>query len=118
MAIIETEGIQEGLRQFPSMQEQSRTVNRYFFEEWILRDLGYSLLQKKKVEEALEIFKLAVEMYPSSWETYDNLGEVYRRLGEKGNAIECYKKVLEIAPGNLNASNMLKILIKDETNEQ
>jgi tetratricopeptide (TPR) repeat protein len=118
MAIIETEGIQEGLRQFPSMQDQSRTVNRYLFEEWILRDLGFSLLQTKKVEEALEIFKLAVEMYPDSWETYDNLGEVYRRLGKKGNAIECYKKVLEIDLGNLNASNMLKILIEDETNEQ
>jgi tetratricopeptide (TPR) repeat protein len=118
MAIIETEGIQEGLRQFPSMQDQSRTVNRYLFEEWILRDLGFSFLQTKKVEEALEIFKLAVEMYPDSWETYDNLGEVYRRLGKKGNAIECYKKVLEIDPGNLNASNILKILIGDETNEQ
>jgi tetratricopeptide (TPR) repeat protein len=114
MTVIETEGIQEGLKQFHSMHDQSRTINRYLFEEWILRDLGFSLLQKKKVEEALEIFKLAVEMYPESWETYDNLGEVYRLLGEKGNAIECYKKVLAMDPGNPNASNMLKTLFKTD----
>jgi tetratricopeptide (TPR) repeat protein len=114
MAIIETEGIQEGLKQFHSMQNQSRTINRYLFEEWILRDLGFSLLHEEKVEEALEIFKLAVEMYPDCWETYDNLGEVYRLLGDNGNAAECYRKVLEIDPGNANASNMLKALSKTD----
>jgi tetratricopeptide (TPR) repeat protein len=112
MTVIETEGIQEGLKQFRSMQDQSRTINRYIFEEWILRDLGFSLLQKKRMEEALEIFKLAVEMYPDSWETYDDLGEVYRLLGDKGNAIECYKKVLAMEPKNPNAHNMLKTLLK------
>ena len=114
LAIIETEGIQESLKQFRSMQDQSHTINRYLFEEWILRDLGFSLLQKEKLQEALEIFKLAVEMYPDSWETYDNLGEVYRRLGEAGNAVDCYRKVLEIDPGNAKASNMLKIILNTD----
>jgi hypothetical protein len=84
MALIETEGIQESLKQFHAMQDQSRTINRYIFEEWILRDMGFSLLQKNKLAEALEIFKLTVEIYPDSWEARDNLEEVYRRLGEKG----------------------------------
>jgi tetratricopeptide (TPR) repeat protein len=53
-------------------------------------------------------------MYPDSWETYDNLGEVYRLLGDNGNAAECYRKVLEIDPGNANASNMLKALSKTD----
>jgi tetratricopeptide (TPR) repeat protein len=114
LATIETEGIQEGLKQFHSMQDQSRTINRYLFEEWILRDLGFSLLQKEKVQEAFEIFKLAVGLYPGSWETYDDLGEVYRRMGENGNAVDCYKKVLEIDPGNAKASNMLKMFSKTD----
>jgi tetratricopeptide (TPR) repeat protein len=114
LATIETEGIQEGLKQFHAMQEQSRTINRYLFEEWILRDLGFSLRQNEKVQEALEIFKLAVDLYPGSWETYDDLGEVYRRIGEKESAVDCYRKVLEIDPGNAKASNMLKMLSKTD----
>lgn len=110
MAIIEAEGIQAGLKQFYAMKEQSRTVHRYLFEEWILRDVGFCLLQKKKVAEALEIFKLSVELYPDSWETHDDLGEVYRRLGENEHAADCYQKVLELDPGNSKARNMLKTL--------
>jgi tetratricopeptide (TPR) repeat protein len=112
IAIIETQGIQEGLKQFHLMQNQSRMINRYLFEEWTLRDIGFSLLEKNKENEALEIFTLAVEIYPDSWEAYDNLGEVYRRQGKENDAVECFRKVLELDPGNQNARNRLKSLLK------
>jgi hypothetical protein len=64
---MEAEGIQEGMKQFHSMQDESRTINRYLFEEWILRDQGFSLLPNNEVEDVLEIFRLTMEMYPDSW---------------------------------------------------
>ena len=110
MSVIELEGIKAALDQFQSMQDQSRTIKRYLFEEWMLRDMGFTLLQKDKVEEAGEIFKLTVEMYPDSWEAYDNLGEAFRLLGDKENALDCWEKVLELDPGNPRAREILKSL--------
>ena len=61
----------------------------------------------KKVTEAIEIFKLNVEMYPQSANAYDSLGEGYRLHGDKDLSIANYKKSLEFDPKNTNATTKL-----------
>jgi CubicO group peptidase (beta-lactamase class C family) len=75
-----------------------------------LNNLGYGLLQQKKVAEAIAVFKLNVELYPQSWNVYDSLGEAYMVNGEKEMAITNYKKSLELNSGNRNGAAMLKKL--------
>src|SRR6185295_174989 len=42
-----------------------------------MNSLGYWLLGKKRGKEAIEVFKLNVEDFPSSANAYDSLGEAF-----------------------------------------
>ncbi len=51
--------------------------------EFTLNNSGYKLLGEKKFNEAIEVFKLNVKLYPNSSNTYDSLGEAYAAAGDK-----------------------------------
>ncbi|HKR01154.1 MAG TPA: serine hydrolase [Pyrinomonadaceae bacterium] len=72
--------------------------------------LGYALLSRKMLDEAIEIFKLNVEAFPGSWNVYDSLGEAYMLKGEKELAIKNYQKSIELNPQNNNGIEILKKL--------
>jgi len=91
-----------------------KTAVEYDFAEDQLNRLGYQLLQQKKVPDAIEIFKLNVEMYPQSSNVYDSLGEAYMVNGDKDLSITNYKKSLELDPNNANA----KVKLGSLTGEQ
>jgi CubicO group peptidase (beta-lactamase class C family) len=84
-----------------------KTASEYDFGETELNQLGYQLLQTKKVSDAIEIFKLNVEMYPQSSNAYDSLGEGYMTRGDKELSIAAYKKSLELDPKNTNATTRI-----------
>lgn len=75
-----------------------------------LNAFGYALLRRKQVNEAIEVLKLNVEAYPQSANVYDSLGEAYMLRGDKEQAIENYRKALEIDPTMESAKQMLKKL--------
>lgn len=84
-----------------------KTASEYNFAETELNQLGYQLLQQKKLADAIEIFKLNVEMYPQSANVYDSLGEAYMVHGDKELSIANYKKSLELDPKNSGATAKL-----------
>lgn len=71
---------------------------------------GYLLLNMKKTDEALKIFKLNTELYPDSFNTWDSLAEAYMVKGENSEAEKYYKKSLELNPDNSNARKRLEKL--------
>ena len=71
---------------------------------------GYKLLGKNQIEDAIDVFKMNVKLYPESSNVYDSLGEAYMKNGDKELAVENYKKSLELDPKNENAKLMLKKL--------
>ena len=75
-----------------------------------MNTLGYVLLSRKKVKEAIAVFRLNVDAYPSSANVYDSLGEAHMINGDKELAIKNYEKSLELDPSNANAAEMLKKL--------
>lgn len=79
-----------------------------FSDENELNHLGYKLLEKEKIEDAIQIFKLLVSEFPNSANPYDSLGEAYYLNGNKDLAILNYKKSLELNPDNSNAEAMIK----------
>jgi len=92
-------------------RELKRTnPNGYNFDERALNRLGYMLLEKGRNADAIAIFKLNVEEYPKSGDAYDSLAEAYAKDGQKQQAIDNYRKCLELDPKNQDAANKLKEL--------
>ncbi len=75
-----------------------------------MNSFGYRLMDMKKLDAAIEIFKLNTEAYPKSSNVWDSLGEAYMNKGEKELAIKNYEKSLELDSSNSNAVMMLKRL--------
>ena len=78
--------------------------------EDVINAKGYDLINEKKIEKAIEIFRLNTYAFPRSANTFDSLGEAYLEAGNKGLAIENYKKSLLLNPKNENAREVLKKL--------
>ncbi len=87
----------------------------YDFSEGELNSLGYLLLGMKRPSDALEVFKLNVEMFPKSANPYDSLGETYLAADQKELALVNYKKAFELDPTNANAAQIIKRLEGKET---
>ena len=101
-------GIRAAVQQYQSLKQ--RNDSAYDFSESELNELGYQLMAKNKMPDALAILKLNAEAFPTSWNVYDGLGEAYMKSGNRELAIENYKKSLKMNPGNSNAADMLKKL--------
>jgi tetratricopeptide (TPR) repeat protein len=79
-------------------------------DEETLNFWASTLMWENHLPEAIDLFKLGVQVYPSSWNAYDSLGEAYMKAGEKRLAIDNYKKSLELNPANDDAKEKLKVL--------
>ncbi len=101
-------GIDSAISQYHYLK--NTMPEQYDFREPQLNTLGYLLLRNQMIKEAIEIFKLNVEVYPESANVYDSLGEGYIANGNVQLAIENYQKSLELNPDNENAVEMLKKL--------
>ena len=103
-----TSGIDAAVAQYRDLKKnQPQTFD---FSERQLNALGYTLMQRGRIKEAIRVLQLNVEAYPQSGNVYDSLGEAYMKNGEKQLAIENYEKSLKLDPANANAVAMLKKL--------
>jgi len=100
--------VQAAIKQYRELKETQKDA--YDFSEGQLNGLGYRLMQMKRVKDAIEIFKLNVEMFPQGFNPYDSLAEAYMENDDKSLAIQNYKKSLELNPKNTNAVEKLKKL--------
>lgn len=72
------------------------------FGERQLNALGYQLLQRGRLDEAIAIFALNVEAFPEAFNAYDSLGEAYATAGHTADAIAAYQRSIELNPDNAN----------------
>lgn len=105
---IDERGIDAAVAEYRS--QKARGFGDLYTNEGELNALGYRLLRRKQVPEAIEILKLNVEAYPNSANVYDSLGEAYFVSGNTPQAIQNYEKSLSLDPANTNAAMMLKKL--------
>jgi dienelactone hydrolase len=83
------------------------------FDENELNWLGYHFLYWwGRENEAVEVFRFLVRLFPESANAFDSLGEAYLRTGKTELAIENYKISLKLNPDNQNAKEILKELEK------
>jgi len=71
-------------------------------------------MAKNQLNEALEIFKLNVFLFPNSSNAYDSYAEVLLKKGNTQEAIKMYKKSVELNPDNENAKKILEQVNKNK----
>jgi peptidylprolyl isomerase len=108
LKIIDERGIEAAVAEYRSLK--ARGFADLYTSEGDVNSLGYRLLRRQRVPEAIEILKLNVEAFPNSANAYDSLGEAYFASGNTPQAIQNYEKSLSLDPANTNAAMMLKKL--------
>jgi predicted alpha/beta superfamily hydrolase len=78
----------------------ARLTKRLGFEiqpsEDLINSIGYSLLQRGKVEAALTLFRRNVERHGASANVHDSLGEALEASGQLEAALESYRRALAL----------------------
>jgi len=96
-------------------QWRAAPVNRYANGEAQVNRLGYDLLRKERLSEAIEVFKLNTIAYPQSSNSFDSLADAYLANGDKVEAVKNYKRALDLDPANASAKeSLVKLKSEDE----
>jgi CubicO group peptidase (beta-lactamase class C family) len=103
-AAIARSGVDSAAHIYHTLRAQYPAIE---FDEQQLNGLGYDLIKQHKLEAAIAMFRLNVEMYPKSANTYDSLGEAYMDHGDRALAIENYERSLALDSTNANAARRL-----------
>ncbi len=103
---IKKEGTNSGTQFFNKFKEDEN----YYVKEKELNIVSYKLMQSDNEESAAEVLKLGISYFPNSFNLYDSYGEVLLNLGNKEEAIESYKKSIELNPNNKNGIRVLEEL--------
>lgn len=106
--IIFSQGIAKAITTYDKVKSQKN--NAYSFAEQHLNRLGYDLLKKSMIDEAIEVFRLNVKSYPQSANVYDSLAEAYLSNGQKDLALKYYKKAVVLDPYNNRVLKIIKQL--------
>lgn len=101
--------LQVSLKKIRELRDHGEEI---YFHEMYLNRIAYVWMNMGKYSEAIEVLKLAIEALPKAFNLYDSLGEAYLKIGDKMNAIENFKRSLELNPNNDNAKKMLEQLQK------
>ena len=76
--------------------------------------MGYKELRDNNFTNAINYFKINVALYPQSSNVYDSLGDAYKKKGDTIQAINNYKKSLELDSSNKRIKRKLKKLEKSK----
>lgn len=95
------------------VKREQKTDPSFNPKESELNDWAYRMMANKQNEQALQIFKLNVYLFPESWNVYDSYGEILLKMGDKNKAIEMYRKSIKLNPQNENGKNILHKILSE-----
>ncbi|HTE26042.1 serine hydrolase [Flavitalea sp.] len=75
-------------------------TTNYNTDENEMNLLGYQFLWNNLNDQAFEVLKTNVELFPASWNSYDSYGEILLKLGKKNEAAKNYQRSIELNPKN------------------
>lgn len=79
---------------------RKRDPRAFLFPEFILNQLAYARLQAGDTDDAVELFKLNVEAYPTSSNAQDSLADGYIARGQNDLALAAEQKCLDLLPAD------------------
>lgn len=96
----------EALTGYLEIKKQDSTSS--LINEGDFNRIGYKLLRENKYDNAIEVFKINVALYPESSNVYDSLAEAYLRSGDSLQAFNFYNKSLDLNTGNRRAEQYIE----------
>jgi len=79
-------------------------------DDMVLLNVGQMLMQEKKNEKALMLYKYYTKKFPNIVVAWNDLGDVYQGIGNKEEAVKCFSQALKIRPENQRAKESLQKL--------
>lgn len=102
--IASQRGIERALAEYRTLRE---TQPERSFSPGDLNGWGYMLMEQQRFEDALLIFADNCGYYPENAYAYDALGEAQLAAGHREQALESYRRSLELDPANEYAREVL-----------
>ncbi|WP_051554698.1 serine hydrolase domain-containing protein [Maribacter antarcticus] len=101
--------VNEGIQFYKTLKNNyPDTYN--FSNETELNRVGYKLVEKNQIEDAIEIFTLNAHIFPKSSNAFDSLAEAYGLFGMTSESLKNYKISLRLNPNNINAKKQIERL--------
>jgi len=85
----------------------------YYLKMSEMNTLGYTLMGKHRMEDAVKVFKLNIEFFPNSAFCYDSMSGAYIKTGENDLAVKSMEKALELLPNDIDLSAAYKIKLEE-----
>jgi tetratricopeptide (TPR) repeat protein len=105
---IHARGVPAALARY--RQLKATAAKDYIFNPGELNRLGYALLHRGRVEDAIQLWEFNAREYPNDWNVHDSLGDGYAAAGPSrtNDAIGSYRRSLELNPKNAHARQMIE----------
>ena len=87
-------------------EARGRDPQAPLFTEALINQVGYEQLQAGKTKDAVDLFTLNVEVYPTSANAQDSLGDGYLADGQNALALAAARKALELLPADKGAEQL------------
>ncbi|HXO75673.1 MAG TPA: tetratricopeptide repeat protein, partial [Puia sp.] len=100
-------GVTPALSDYKQRRMQDSTQR---IDEEHMNNMGYALMRKQHLKDAIGVFKQNAEDFPNSWNVWDSLAEAYANDGEKDLAIKNYERSVQLNPDNKNGIKQLEKL--------
>ncbi|MBU1099753.1 MAG: hypothetical protein KKA84_05040 [Bacteroidetes bacterium] len=114
--VIEQKGIQELIAEKDSLKAKYNLADAS-----VLNTIGYQLVGEEKYDDALSLFKLNIELFPSIANCYDSLAECFMTTGNYVESIKYYKiaidKLAKDETLNEDGRNTFRERIKEQLKE-
>ena len=65
---------------------------------WVYNQLGYALVQKARVNEAIAIYEKGIELYPDNFGLYLHIAPLYTQTSNLDSAIKSYQQAIKLKP--------------------
>lgn len=83
-----------------------------------LNIMGYYLMNRDRIDEALAIFKFNLQLYPHVANCYDSLAECFMNRNDNEQAIKYYQLAYEKIPSDTTATDEFKQFLKEGIEER
>ena len=93
---------------FQNFRELKNDTINYSFSIRELNNFGYDLLNEKQNEKAIKVFQFLTKEFPENANLYDSLGEAFFISEEYENALQNFKKALQINPDMKSSKDYIK----------
>jgi peptidylprolyl isomerase len=105
MDVAVTQGFDAAIKRY----QELKAVNfgDIYTSEGDMESLGYQLMKKKRIQDAVAFLRLNTKAYPQSADAFVALAEALKKSGDGAQALQSCKQALELDPKNLEAKDLL-----------